>query len=328
VATYYDIFGQKVQYISSDPTNVVTGQIWYNSTSKTSKVRGVTTSSAWATGPSMNDNKAGNGAGDSQDSAIALQGTLGAVTQVETYDGTSWTNGPSSSNTYGSRSAGGGSTSASLIGGYTNSPFTTYNATEEYDGSSFSTGGAANTPSYATNTCYGVNNSALGWVGRAPTGSHNEHYNGTAWTTVNPSPPAQRHGYLGGSTSSAIMASGFVPPNNTTVNCLDWDGTSWTSITSLSPGNDGIEGGSGGTNSSAVMVYGGVREPSLGDINKVNFWNGSSWAAETNLPSARRGSNGGTAVVYTDALLFGNSSAVTLEFSAAGTAETRTVTTS
>ena len=124
------------------------------------------------------------------------------------------------------------------------------------------------------------------------------------------------------------MASGFVPPNNTTVNCLDYDGTSWTSITSLSPGQDGIEGGSGGTNSSAVMIYGGVREPSLGNIDKVTFWNGSSWASETALPSPGRGSNGGVSVVYTDALLFGGPSTSTLEFQAAGVAETRTITTS
>ena len=327
MATYYDIFGQKVQYISSDPPAVAEGQVWYNSTTNVAKFRGVTTSSAWATGGSMNDAKSGNGAGDSQNSAIALQGTLGAVTQVESYDGTSWTNGPSSSNTYGTRSAGGASASASLIGGYTNSPFTTYNATEEYDGSSFSVGGTSNTPGYGTGTCYGVNNSALGWVARAPTGTHNEHYNGTAWTTVNPSPPGQRGGFMGGTTGSAIMASGFVPPNNTTTACQDWDGTSWTSITALTTGEDGIEGGSGGVNSSAVMIYGGVREPSLGNIDKVTFWNGSSWASETALPSARRGSNGGVSVVYTDALLFGGPSTTTLEFQAAGIGETKTITT-
>ena len=327
MATYYDIFGQKVQYIASDPSPVAVGQVWYNSTSNTTKVRGVTTTSAWATGGSMNDSKGGNGAGDSQNSAIALQGTLGAVTVVESYDGTSWTNGPSSSNNYGSRSAGGGSSSASLIGGYTNSPFTTYNVTEEYDGSGFTAGGVTNTPGYGVNAVYGVNNSALGFVGRAPTGTHNEHYNGTSWTTVNPSPPGQRGGFLSGSTSSAVLASGFVPPNNTTVDCLDYNGTSWTSITALSPGSDGIHGGSGGTNSSAVLIYGGVREPSLGDIDKVNFWNGSAWSSETSLPSARRGANGGVATAYTQGLLFGESpTTATLEFQAAGVAETRTIT--
>lgn len=277
----------------------------------------------------MNDSKGGNGAGDSQNSAIALQGTLGSVTVVESYDGTSWTNGPSSSNTYGSRSGGGGSSSASLIGGYTNSPFTTYNVTEEYDGSSFSAGGTTNQPGYGSGSVYGVNNSALGWSGRAPTGTYNEHYNGTSWTAKNPCPPGQRGGQLAGSTSSAVMASGFVPPNNTTVNCLDWDGTSWSSITGLSPGSDGIHGGSGGTSSSAVLIYGGVREPSLGDIDKVNFWNGSAWSSETALPSARRGSNGGVATAYTQGLLFGESPpTATLEFQAAGIAETRTITAS
>jgi len=328
VATYYDIFGQKVQYLASDPSPVAVGQVWYNSTSNTAKVQGVTTSSSWSTGGAMSDAKSGNGAGDSQTSAISLQGTLGEATVVENYDGTSWTGGPSSSNTYGSRGAGGATSSASLVGGYTNSPFTTYNATEEYDGSSFSSGGTLNTPGYGGGTIYGVNNSALGMVGRAPTGTHHENYNGSAWTTVNSCPPGQRGGFLGGTLTSAIMASGYVPPNNTTVNCLDWDGTSWTAITSLSPGEDGIEGGSGGTSSSAVMIYGGAREPSLGNTNKTTFWNGSSWAAETVLPSSRRGSNGGVATSYTGALMFGNSSTETLEFTASGVPTTKTITTS
>jgi hypothetical protein len=39
VATYYDIFGQKVQYLSSDPSDVQKGQVWYNSTSNTAKCK-------------------------------------------------------------------------------------------------------------------------------------------------------------------------------------------------------------------------------------------------------------------------------------------------
>jgi hypothetical protein len=32
MAAYINIFGQKIQYISSDPEPVQEGQVWYNST--------------------------------------------------------------------------------------------------------------------------------------------------------------------------------------------------------------------------------------------------------------------------------------------------------
>ena len=330
MATYYDIFGQKVQYLSSDPANVTEGQVWYNSTSNTAKYQSFVASSSWATGGNMNDANNGNGGGDSQTSAVALQGTLGSVTTVEEYDGSTWTNGPNSSNTYGSRSAGGASASAGLIGGYTNSPFTTYTALEEWNGSSFSGGGSSNTPGYGQGTCYGVNLNSLGWVGRdGPNNTANEHYDGSTWTTVNPSPPGQRGGNLAGVLTSAIMASGFVPPNNTTVNSFDYDGTSWTAITNLSPGDDSLNSGSGATTSSAYMKYGGNREPSLGRIATSDFWNGSAWSSEVSLPAPRSGSNGGTATSYTGALMFGGtpSGTTTFEFQAAG-ATTKTIATS
>lgn len=329
MATYYDIFGQKVQYLSSDPSNVQIGQVWYNSTSNTAKFQGATTVSSWATGGNMNDANSGNGAGDSQTSAIALQGNLGSVTVVESYDGSTWTNGPSSSNSYGSRSAGGATASAGLFGGYTNSPFTTYSTMEEYDGSTFSSGGSSNTPGYGSNSAYGVNLNSLGWVGRTgPNKAANEHYDGSTWTTVTSFPPGQTGGNVAGTLTSAVIASGFVPPNNTTVNSFDYDGSTWTAITNLPSGRDSINGGSACTSSSAYIKYGGSREPSLGSTANSDFWNGSAWSTETSLPSARQGSNGGVATSYTGALMFGGPTTQTLEYQAAGLPETKTITTS
>jgi hypothetical protein len=47
VATYYDINGQKVQNLASDPSPVQEGQVWYNTTSNTAKVQGYQ-SAAWS----------------------------------------------------------------------------------------------------------------------------------------------------------------------------------------------------------------------------------------------------------------------------------------
>ena len=54
MSTYYGVKGQKVQGISSDPTNLTTGQIWYNSSTQVIRVRTVLGSNAWATGNSLN----------------------------------------------------------------------------------------------------------------------------------------------------------------------------------------------------------------------------------------------------------------------------------
>ena len=71
MATYYDIFGQKVQYISSDPTNVATGQIWYNSTTNVAKLRGVTAAAAWSSTTDRNNAmNAGAGAGTVTDAVF------------------------------------------------------------------------------------------------------------------------------------------------------------------------------------------------------------------------------------------------------------------
>jgi hypothetical protein len=39
MATYYGTYGQKVQYLASDPSDPQIGQVWYNSTSATLKCK-------------------------------------------------------------------------------------------------------------------------------------------------------------------------------------------------------------------------------------------------------------------------------------------------
>jgi hypothetical protein len=50
MAEYKGIFGTKIQNLTSDPANPITGQVWYNETSQTMKVEAVSTAGAWATG--------------------------------------------------------------------------------------------------------------------------------------------------------------------------------------------------------------------------------------------------------------------------------------
>ena len=96
MTTYYGLYGQKVQYLASDPTDVQVGQVWYNSTSATLKVRSATTSGTWASGGNLNTATDQQGSGGTQTSAIKFGGRSGDPTPRQTnatekYDGTSWT---------------------------------------------------------------------------------------------------------------------------------------------------------------------------------------------------------------------------------------------
>ena len=53
MATYYGTYGQKVQYLASDPSDPQTGQVWYNSTYATLKVRQLATVNAFASGTNL-----------------------------------------------------------------------------------------------------------------------------------------------------------------------------------------------------------------------------------------------------------------------------------
>ena len=88
MATYYGTYGQKVQYLASDPSDPQTGQVWYNSTSATLKVRQLATVNAWASGGNMNSSLAGRGGAGTQTSALAAGGfSTARTTATEEWTG-------------------------------------------------------------------------------------------------------------------------------------------------------------------------------------------------------------------------------------------------
>mgnify|MGYP000533451613 CR=1 FL=1 len=76
MATYINIHGQKIQYVSSDPASPQTGQVWYNSTSNTLKYRAVQAANAWSTGGALTTGRGDlSGAGARSDSKGTLVAT-------------------------------------------------------------------------------------------------------------------------------------------------------------------------------------------------------------------------------------------------------------
>ena len=141
MTTYYGLYGQKVQYLASDPTDVQTGQVWYNSTSATLKVRAVTTSGTWAAGGNMGTARRVFAAAGTQTAGLAFGGLIPPNTaETEEYGGTSWTAGGNLGTPKRDLGGTGTQTAALAIGGY-ELPVGNLAETEEYDGTSWTAGG-------------------------------------------------------------------------------------------------------------------------------------------------------------------------------------------
>jgi hypothetical protein len=89
MATYKEINGTNIQVVSSDPSNPLEGQLWYNTS--TNKVKGFLVSSGtWATSNDLNNIRSELAGAGTQTAALAFGGEpVTAVT--ESYNGTSWT---------------------------------------------------------------------------------------------------------------------------------------------------------------------------------------------------------------------------------------------
>ena len=92
MTTYKDIHGTKVEVRTDDPANPVNGQVWYNS--GTLKGFKLNPTGAWATGNNTNTParaNRGHGTQGTQTAALATGGGNPVIANVESYDGTSWT---------------------------------------------------------------------------------------------------------------------------------------------------------------------------------------------------------------------------------------------
>ena len=96
MATYKGINGTSVVNYAGDLPNVLDGQLWYDSTAADFKYQypNLTTAGAWRTGGSLNTGRYYLSGAGVQTSSLAISGELPAgpdTVNVESYDGTSWT---------------------------------------------------------------------------------------------------------------------------------------------------------------------------------------------------------------------------------------------
>ena len=181
MSEYKKIHGIHVQALASDPSNLGSGQVWYNTTTNKLKITAVSTSGAWASGGNMATSRQQQAGAGTQTAGLAFGGGWPTFNATEHYDGSAWTGGGNMATARVSLAGAGTQTAGLAFGGYDTS---TTNATEEYDGSAWTAGGNMATARYYLAGA-GTLSAGLAFGGRSPSTSNaTEEYTGPGGTFV------------------------------------------------------------------------------------------------------------------------------------------------
>ena len=301
MATFKQIRGQTIKKYTTNPTNPLEGQMWYNNTTGTLKVYTLGTA-AWASGTNYpTPINALRGAGTTNSAAFAVGGELGAPTfattaATNTYDGSTWTGAPVIPSASRNAFAYGTQTAGLWSGGLTTPGGTYTNASAEFDGSTWT--GAPTVPtSRGFGASSGVQTSALSTAGDqlgVPFGSGTavDSYNGATWTSET-AYPTSAYGVTGCGTSEteAFVTGGEVPYPGTNPGVATYNGSAWTltatPLYALLPANT-QQLASYGTSTDA-LAFGGTNQILTAS------WNGTAWASQPSMATGRTAGGAGTA---------------------------------
>ena len=211
MSTFNQIRGNLIKDVSSNPSNQINGDIWYNNT--TGKITLHKISGTWSAGNACNTaRRYFQGCGTQTDGIMAGGFNPGAspspmFVATEEFNGSTWAEG-NDINTARWQTSGSGTQTAGLLSGgnLTNH----MNNVEEYNGTSWSEVNDLNTARRNAHAC-GLQTAAL-HIDGIPNSGKTEEYDGTNWTEVGDLNTARNAHAAGGTTSAAFVAAGF---NNT-----------------------------------------------------------------------------------------------------------------
>ena len=295
MSTYKALVGKKIKSVSSDPSDSVEGQMWYNST--TQSLRGLALVSAWASAAPMITAR-GYGAANGTQTASLYTGGLEPggtyYSNTEEYNGSGWsTGGALPKQNYAAGSAG-TQTAALFFGGSNNPGGITIN-TYTYNGSSWTA-----TPNslnlgrdYICGT--GTQTSALAYCGRVTSPSlavvaNFEEWNGSSWTALTAAPTAVAGTMGNGPETAAFFASGGTdnggPPYLSTTQ--EYNGSTLSAGGNVNTGR--AFGGAAG-DSSAGLIFGG--DAGGTSQTKTETYDGTSFSEIADMATAMRGMGNG-----------------------------------
>jgi len=296
VSTYREIVGKKIKKVSSDPSNGIDGQMWYNSTTGT--LRGIALTQAWVSGPAMSEPRATSAGGGTNTSAITSGengGNPGDAALAESYNGTGWSSETNVPTALGYTNGTGSSSEAYVQagGGYPSRTGSVF----DYDGSSWTSGTAVpgGSPGYIESGMCGPSADALFCGGNNGATTTWERGSGS-WTAGGAMANGVYAPTLVGTQTAAISMGGVTYPGGYRDFNQDYNGTAWTSLTVL----PAVRGYSGGAGIQTLSMMIGGNSPSSAVATCIE-WDSSSWTSIPNLGTARNtmcpmGKTVGTAV--------------------------------
>jgi hypothetical protein len=289
MTTYNQLAGLRVNYLGSDPTLNTgnEGQVWYNSTTGT--LRSLVQLKAWSAAgnlPVAKNEASSDGtsaAGWIAGGSNTPAGNTG-TTATDEYSGYTWASG---GNLNTARTLTGGSgfgtqTAAAVAGGATQPGAgptrTTLTATEEYNGSTWTSVTGLPTATFAAAQC-GIQTAGLSFAGTAGYGNPNFNtsleYDGTNWTS-------------GGNLNNAVIyqaagiqtaALGMQTSDTAGKGTESYNGTSWTTVANRNTARAQIVGF--GTQSLATLAGGYNAGPGTPQLTETEQWDGTAWGIST-----------------------------------------------
>ena len=269
--------GLFIKHVSSDPSNLIEGQIWYNTTTLQLKI--APEIGAWASEGNLTEERiAGGGFGTSTAAAVA-GGATGAPTtaiqNTEEYNGSSWANGGDlGTGRANDTGAAGPQTGGVIAGGASVN-------TENYDGSSWSEQPNMNTArSYAFGALQGTQTAFYKAGGIVGTTRQNitEEYDGSSWTSGGNLNTTRGQGGGTGTLTAGLAACGYTgtAPTNATE---EYNGTAWANGNNM--GASLIEPSVAGTQAVAILSGG---DPS---VTACFEYDGTNWASSPAMANGR-----------------------------------------
>jgi hypothetical protein len=236
MSNYKDIIGTHIKSVTTDPPNPENGQMWYNSTDKVVKGFKINTAGSWATANAMNSARQNLAGAGTQTAAIAIGGNPYGGQQVESYNGTNWTE---ITDTNVARQQ-----LASSKISYTSTLAFDLTQTESWNGTCWTETNDLNTARNAMGSA-GTYTSALSFGGepQPATNQLTESWNGTSWTEVSDLNTGRRLIAGGGADNTSVIAFGGVDQPGTRQSASEfWNGSTWTSIASLNAARQALGG--------------------------------------------------------------------------------------
>jgi len=286
MATYDEIYGKRVDVLSSDPTlsSANEGQVWYNSTTGTLKT--VVSFGAWSSTSPLATSRSAIAAAGIQTAGLWFGGEAPAVSNAtEEYNGSGFSAG-GNLNTARYYLVGAGTQTAGLAAGGATPPAT--NATEEYNGSAWSTvPGTLPTP--ANQSMGGGTQTAAFYAGGSSEITAGYEYDGTNWTAGGSLNSGRANGMGAGTLAAGLVGFGYRSPFSNQNSTEEYDGTSWTTVNAGNTARRNV--GGWGLQTSAICA-GGYTTTS---VTTTEEYDGTNWTATASLGSATAIGAGGAA---------------------------------